>query len=263
MSSDLRFATRRPVLFAAFVTLIFIGSLLVVVMVQKTVTPPLAQETIGAAGRAVMGTCALVWLVRLGWRPWLAGSSSAVSWLLVVPPLAYVLLVYPLLFSGTYRLPAQDASLLAMVAANGLMAGAMEELIFRGLVLGSLLNRWGIAGRGLWRSLVVSSLLFSIPHALNAFAGADPLRTASQVIWAFLFGLAFGALTVAGGSLWPVAVLHGVSNAFIHANRYGQEGATNPVTAALLALAALPLVWYAWLAIRRIKGLRPGPSPAT
>jgi membrane protease YdiL (CAAX protease family) len=262
MSCPQQLPSRRPVLFSSLVTLVFLASLFAMIVAQKTAVQPLFQETIGAAGRAVIGIGAMIWLTALGWRRWLAAAGSGAAWLLVVLPLAYVSLVYPLLFSGTYRLPAQDHSLLAMVAANGLMAGVMEELVFRGLVLGSLLRSWGVAGRGLWRALVVSSLFFAVPHALNVLTGAEPLRTASQLIWALLFGGVFGALTVAGGSLWPVAVLHGVSNALIHANRYGHEGATDLGTAVLLALAPLPLVWYSWLALRRMKRLSTPPSPA-
>jgi CAAX protease family protein len=262
-SSAGQLATRRPLLFSTLVTLTFIVSLFAMVVAQKTVVQPSLQEAIGAAGRAAIGVGALTWLARLGWRRWLAGPGSGASWLLIVLPLAYVLVVYPLLFTGTYNLPAQDKSLVAMVAANGFMAGAMEELVFRGLVLGSLLRSWGVAGRGLWRALVVSSLFFSVPHALNVLAGAEPLRTASQLIWALLLGVVLGALAVAGGSLWPVAVFHGVANALIHANRYGHEAATDLTTAAFLALAPLPLVWYSWLLLRRFRRLRPAPSPAT
>lgn len=253
-------STHRPLLFSALVTLLLIIAVVAIAVAQKTVMQPSLQEAIGAAGRAVIGVGVLLWLTELGWRHWLAGAGSETSWLLIVLPLVYVLLVYPPLFTGTYQLLAHDKFLVAMVAANGFMAGAMEELVFRGLVLGSLLRRWGVAGNGLWRALLVSSLFFSVPHALNVLAGVEPLRTASQLIWAFLLGIVFGALTVAGGSVWPVAVLHGVGNAVIHANRYGHEVTTDLATAALLAVAPLPVVLYSWLALRRFKRLSQAPS---
>jgi len=260
MRSPLQFA-HRPLLFSTFVTLVFIVSLVaMVVSVQKTAAQPLLQEALGAAGRAVIGLGALILLGGLGLRHWLAGAGSGTSWLLIVLPLTYVLLVYPLLFTGTYRLAAQDSALVAMVAANGFMAGVMEELVFRGLVLGTLLRSWGVSGRGLRRALVVSSLFFAVPHALNVLAGAGPLQTASQLIWALLLGVVFGALTVAGGSVWPVAVLHGLGNSFIHANRYGYDAVADLATATFLALAPLPLVWYSWLVLRRFRRLGPPPT---
>jgi CAAX protease family protein len=256
--------TRRPLLFSALVTLIFVLAVVATVVAQKTVTQPALQDAIGAAGRAVIGVGALTCLAALGWRRWLAGPAPASSWVLIVLPLAYLLLVYPLVFTGTYRLAEPNGLLVSMVAANGFMAGTAEELVFRGLVLGALLRRWDETDRGLVRALVVSSLFFSVPHALNVLVGAELIRTASQLIWALLLGVVFGALTVAGGSVWPVAILHGVANAVIHANRLGHEPATTLLGAALLALAPLPLVLYSWLALRRFRRLSPAASsPAT
>jgi hypothetical protein len=84
--------------------------------------------------------------------------------------------LYPLLFSGTYRMPPKNGLLLSMVAANGF-----------------------------------------------------------------------------------VAVLHGATNAFIHANRYGRDPATDLSTALLLALAPVPLLGYSWWLIGRFRQLRPRP----
>ena len=254
---------RRPLLFSALVTLIFLILLVMVVAAQKAADRPFVQEAIGAAGRALVGVVALFGLAALGWRRWLAGGGSASSWLLIVLPLLYILVVFPLLFTGTYAIPRHDASLVSMVAANGFMAGVMEELVFRGLVLGSLLRGWAHSRGGLWRALVVSSVFFAVPHALNLLAGADPLRTLAQLVWALLLGVVFGALTVAGGSVWPAGILHGLGNAFIHANRLGHGAATDPTVAALLAIAPLPLNLYAWLVLRHFRQLRPSPDSSS
>src|SRR5688572_25234788 len=123
-----RLADNSPVLFSVLVT---IGTLVLIVVVAvsgRAAGTPAALEAIAAA--------ALVFLARLGWRRWLAGGGTAGSWFLVVLPLAYVLLVYPPLFTGGYRLSLQDTRLSALVAANGFAAGVMEEVVFRGLVLG-------------------------------------------------------------------------------------------------------------------------------
>src|SRR5215469_8739762 len=170
-----RSAVRRPMLFSVLVTLAFLAAVVVLAIVQRLMTTPLSQEALGAAGRVAIGAVALVALARYGWRSWIAATASRTSWRLMLVPLVYVLLLYPLLFSGTYRMPSENGLLLAVVAANGFAAGVMEELVFRGLVLGALLLSWGVSGRGLWRALVISSLLFSAPHGLNVLTGADPI----------------------------------------------------------------------------------------
>jgi len=256
------FATGKPILFSISTTLIFTAFLIATAIIQKTASEPITQEALGALGRTVIGAVALVCLTNCGWLGWLATGGSQTSWLLILTPLLYVLAVYPPLFSGGYRLPSEDGTLLSMVAANGFTAGVMEELIFRGLVLGALLLRWGVTGAGLWRALVVSSLLFSAPHALNILSGAQPLTTLAQLVWAFLLGMVFGSLLVAGGSVWPVAALHGISNAFVHANRYGHDVPPDLSSAVLLALAPLPLVWYSWVLLHRGRRLPPAPVSA-
>jgi len=255
-------ATRRPLVFSISTTLIFTASIIATAIIQKTASEPIAQEALGAIGRTVIGAVALVCLANCGWFSWLASGGSRTSWLLMLTPLLYVLAVYPLLFSGRYLLPTEDGTLLSMVAANGFAAGVVEELIFRGLVLGALLLHWGVTGGGLWRALVVSSLLFSAPHALNILAGAQPLTTMAQLVWAFLLGIVFGVLVVAGGSVWPVAALHGLSDAFVHANRYGLDVTIDLSSAVLLAFAPLPLVLYSWLLLHWTKRLPPAPVSA-
>lgn len=244
-------ALRRPGLFSALVTVVFVVLLVVVAVATGAVGENAVGEGVGAFGRLLIAAGALAWLARLGWRRELAGIGTVRSWFLVLPALVYVLLVYPPLFTGSYALPAAGAALMLAVAANGFAAGVMEELVFRGLVLGALVRRWGSHGRGLWKALLVSSLLFSAPHALNVLAGADPLRTGAQLVWAVLLGLVFGALAVAGRTVWPVAVLHGVANAVLHVQRIGYDGALEPTTAVLMALAPVPLVVYGMWALRR------------
>jgi membrane protease YdiL (CAAX protease family) len=246
-------------LFCALSTLALVAALVLLSIVQQMMTTPLLQEAVGAAGRVAIGAVAFLGLVKCGWRSWIAAAPSQTSWRLMLVPLVYVLLLYPLLFTGTYRMPSESGLLLAMVAANGFAAGVMEELVFRGLVLGALLLSWGVSRRGLWRALVISGVLFSAPHGLNVLTGADPVMTVAQLIWALLLGMVFGALVIAGGSLWPVAVLHGATNAFIHANRYGRDPATDLSTALLLALAPVPLLGYSWWLLGRFRQLRPRP----
>ncbi|MEM8934655.1 MAG: CPBP family intramembrane glutamic endopeptidase [Acidobacteriota bacterium] len=135
-----------------------------------------------------------------------------------------------------------------LVGANGFAAGVAEEIVFRGLVLYALVRAWSDDLHGLIRAVAVSSFLFASPHLLNLLAGNDPWFTGAQLVWAFLLGAAFALLVLVGGSLWPVALVHGLGNAVMHLNRLGETVAPEPTTAVLLATAPIPLVVYtAWL----------------
>ena len=82
----------------------------------------------------------------------------------------------------------------------------MEEAIFRGLVLRTLLPQ------GLLRAAVLSSMIFAVVHLLNLAAGANLAGTILQVIVAFLMGLAFVAPLAVTRNIWPLIFIHALSN---------------------------------------------------
>ena len=175
------------------------------------------------------------------------------SWWIILPVAIYSLIVYPLLFTGTLALNVSDPNLASGVACNGFAAGAFEEFVFRGLILSLWLSS-DLEKENLnntWRAIVVSALFFSLPHALNVFAGHAEARVVAQLVWSFLLGAVFACLRIAGRSIWPVAVLHGVMNAFVHVNRLGVEIQPSTLGAVALALAPLPLCLYGAILVRQ------------
>jgi membrane protease YdiL (CAAX protease family) len=147
----------------------------------------------------------------------------------------------------------KQPSLAGGVGLNGFEAGALEELVFRGLILSLLISADSDSQRlgNLWRAILVSSLLFSAPHALNIFAGHAEARVVAQLVWAFLLGIVFACLRIVGRCIWPVAVLHGAMNAFVHVNRIGIEIQPSLLRATALALAPIPLCIYAAILLHK------------
>ncbi|HEY3170218.1 MAG TPA: CPBP family intramembrane glutamic endopeptidase [Thermoanaerobaculia bacterium] len=246
-------AESRPVLFSMLVTITFVLLVAMIAITGKLAGDVHQLEAIGALGRLCLALLGLAGLLYLGWRDDLGiwPVPSIRTWIPVFPALLYVLLVYPPLFTGGYAFNITDRPLAVLVALNGFAAGVMEEIFFRGLVLGSFLKSWGLSPRVIVRSLVVSALLFSVPHALNVLAGVDPLRVSAQLIWAFLLGVVFAGLLVIVRSIWPIALLHGFANAVVHVNRIGHEVTPTTTSALLMALAPLPLLLYVWILLKR------------
>jgi membrane protease YdiL (CAAX protease family) len=77
---------------------------------------------------------------------------------------------------------------------SGVLAPAIEELLFRGFLLNLLRVRWG-----LWPSVIVSSLAFGAIH----FEWAS---------YASVAGVFLALVYLKFGSLWPVTLLHGFYN---------------------------------------------------
>ena len=82
----------------------------------------------------------------------------------------------------------------------------MEEAVFRGLVLRTLLPQ------GLLRAAVLSSMIFAVVHLLNLAGGANLAATILQVIVAFLMGLAFVAPLAITRNIWPLIFIHALNN---------------------------------------------------
>ena len=237
----------RKIWICLAITIMFIAATVLLVSVPASrFTDPAAREYAAGIARVIVGLIVIVTIWRRNWGLNALSSPSSRSWAITLPVAVYCLVVYPLLFTGTLSLNLTQPTLAAGVAFNGFAAGALEELIFRGLILSLLLSANSDDQKlsNIWRAILVSALLFSLPHALNLLVGHAEARVLAQVVWSFLLGVVFACLRIAGRSIWPVAVLHGAMNAFVHVNRLGIEIQPSLLRAAALAFAPVPLCIY-------------------
>ena len=141
-------------------------------------------------------------------------------------------------------------------------AAAMEELIFRGVILLGMLghlrgeNALGVPGHtneksthgrfarikfGSVGAVVASAGLFSAAHLPNLFAGGDPAYTLLQAAFAFCAGVSLGALSVCSGSILPSVILHAVINLSSVVTETAVKTARSIEAITLCGLAALYL----------------------
>jgi membrane protease YdiL (CAAX protease family) len=227
VESKARLATDRflrKVWLSVAITVAFIAAtILLISLPASSFTDPAAREYIAGIARVIVGLIVFVIIRQRNWGFDVLSSPSARAWGIILPVAVYSLIVYPLLFTGTLALNLSEPNLVGGVALNGFAAGTLEELVFRGLILSLLLgaNSHNQRLNIVWRGILISALLFSMPHALNIFAGHAGARVVAQLVWSFLLGIVFSCLRIVGRSVWPVAVLHGAMNAFVHVNRLG------------------------------------------
>ena len=120
----------------------------------------------------------------------------------------------------------------AIAAAAMLCAGVLEEILFRGLLLGALMPR------GPRRAVWLSALAFGLVHALNLLGGAGAGETAAQIVCACAVGVMLALLTLRCGSILPGAAMHGALNVLSALTAPAGAG-RNLLTAVLMtALAA-------------------------
>ncbi|WP_265571115.1 CPBP family intramembrane glutamic endopeptidase [Sphingomicrobium nitratireducens] len=85
-----------------------------------------------------------------------------------------------------------------ILAGGGLIAGFMEELVFRGILF-----RWIEEFLGSWAALAITALLFGFAHQMN-----DNATTFSSIAIAVEAGLLLGAAYMLTRSLWLAIGIH-------------------------------------------------------
>jgi hypothetical protein len=117
--------------------------------------------------------------------------------------LFFLLCLLPLL-ALAFSMPIHQTALstIVMVAVFCLFVGIAEEGLFRGLILNMLLPK------GIWRAVLLSSLLFGSVHIFNAFAVFPLNDVLGEMLAALGFGLFLAAVRLRTNSLRPSIIAH-------------------------------------------------------
>lgn len=91
-----------------------------------------------------------------------------------------------------------------------LFVGVFEEFLIRGLSLNILIEKFGNDKKGIWLSVIISSVLFGIIHFANLTTGASFQGVLIQVISTSFLGMYLAAIYLRSGSVWTTAILHGL-----------------------------------------------------
>ena len=125
-----------------------------------------------------------------------------------------------------------------------LLAGYVEEFLFRGLLFTAMLRE----GRAK-TAIIVSALTFGIGHILNLFTGQNVPETLVQIVFAVAWGLIFTLVFYKGGSLIPCVIAHSMIDVFSVIN------VDDNMTASILFIGATILLGGAYCAyLARIPG---------
>jgi membrane protease YdiL (CAAX protease family) len=188
---------RSAILFwILFFLLNILGGLLGISLLDR----PVLLLTLASAVVAIGG---VIIVLYLGW--WGKAGFSSAGRLTDLP--------FYLLPAGIAFLPfvegitVTDIQAVASFAVFSIVVAVAEETFFRGLILQSLLPK------GVVTAVLLSALLFSIPHLLNAIGGIwDPFFTLVDTVAAFGIGITFAALVIRTRTIWPPIILHALIN---------------------------------------------------
>lgn len=225
-------AKGRPFLFvvglAVAVAAVFLVGFAVIRVVYPTADPAAADLINNAVCYSLLAIATAMLLSHLGWwRP--AGFRGPFRWadpLLFWLPAVPLLLTLPAFVVGAAKVVVTNPWQIALFLYVSLLVGFVEEGLFRGVMVRALYPR------GIWMAALVSGVLFGLVHAVNIPLGYNAQATGLQIVYAATFyGFASAALVIYTGTIWPIVLIHGLTD-FVAWLQSGATLATTGVTTA-------------------------------
>lgn len=187
-------------------------------------------------GKIIISFITIVIISILGW--WKETKFTAFfhwkSWLVCLP--LFLLPVISAIFSDFY---AESIVQVLIFLIYAFLVGFVEESVARGLFLRTL------RPLGMWRSVLISSLLFEVMHFGNLLMGADLGKTVTQMIYATMIGLSFAGTLSASKTIWPLIIIHGLIDFFPKLDIPGtSDTSISLITAIIMIGITIPFAIY-------------------
>jgi membrane protease YdiL (CAAX protease family) len=187
MNTFRTFAVHQPVIFALSLTFVCFVLLLFVTGIAYSKLPKPYGDVATTMMRLVL-TVGLLWLIwrlggleasgitRLGhWQVWLL---AFVGMLYFAAASLYAFYGKPA-FDVLRVLRSPDARAVILTQAASVL---YEEILFRGVVLYVLFRAWGHTRAGTIGSVILTAVLFAIPHLMTAFMGVSLSATLLLIV---------------------------------------------------------------------------------
>lgn len=250
MNTIFQLAGNRLIAFVLMVILIWfvIGGIVI-----GTISVIFDVPATGAVAQSLGSLSATAFILGFSWylgwlRPeGIANPGPLRAWLVSMAALIYLILVYWLVFFGDISF---DLSILSTesearsLLLRQLVVGLVEEILFRGVVLYALVRVWGKTNRGIVRSILVAAFLFGVFHLLQAFTGSSFKSALIVSLESFVSAIWWSVIVLLWLSIWPVVVIHAVSNYSVLLRLLAKPGMDLADSAYLLAIVfQLPLIF--------------------
>ncbi len=86
--------------------------------------------------------------------------------------------------------------------------GISEEIIFRGTILNLLIDKFDKTPKGIYASIIISSIIFGTAHITNIFSGASVKSAFIQAVGATVLGALLATIYLRTRNIWVVVILH-------------------------------------------------------
>lgn len=216
------FATNHPVLFVLIALIAWLAVWIVFLVIASALLGmPFFEVLPMTVSRLATILCMLLFIWRMGWLKdaGVTRLGTGMIWLIALGGIGYM--IPASLYSFFGKVTFDPVYLFQQPGAHSIMLSNFvvainEEVFFRGLVLLVLMRAWGAGKWGRIGSVLLTSLIFALPHLMQVFSGALPSRAVPLLLLqSLVISFWWGALVAAGGSIWPAVLAHFIGNSVV------------------------------------------------
>ena len=136
-----------------------------------------------------------------------------VKWIIVAIALPVIVKGIFLLLPGEFVSSGMDkdqifTTLSAGIAFTGIAAGLVEEMVFRGVIMSIIRERWNTKA-----AILVPSVLFALVHLIGMNFSA--LSCILVLVAGTMVGVMFSMIAIESGSIWNSGIVHSIWNIII------------------------------------------------
>ena len=249
------FSVRRPIIFGFILIVLF--------TLLSTLTWPITQiypfpegyEVGNILAKLVITACFIFMLWRFGWLK-ISGVTSLGSkriWLLAIWIAIYKAGLSVYAFTGSFEFHLPVAGLTAAIIIFTLATSLLEETMYRGLLLTTMIKAWGGTRKGLFAAAILSGSFWASLHFINLLVRPFPL-VALQVLEMMMVGFLYAALVLSGRSIWPAVFIHWATNAAVSLQIVQIPNYSETNTVWMISfLVTLPLIAVGTYLLQKVK----------
>jgi len=200
--------------------IMFIGIILSMILFQYVISPMMGQNKDAdmmtqTVLRVLAGFAFIIILTGFGYQGIFRFKEPLKALLMMIPALIISINNFPIIAFCDGRAQLIDPGYrVFLFLMESLSVGFFEEILFRGVILILLIQRYSQQKHGLLISVILSSVLFGMVHLINLWNGASLFDTLLQVGYSTLMGMLWAVMYLRTQNLWLTMILHATYNFF-------------------------------------------------
>lgn len=201
---------KHPIWSGILFTIIFVVLIVLTNLLQLWIAPSLdsqaaglLQEFAGIVYALILaGILGMSWILFQRGRGFLKGCLTGMYLVVVCTGTIAVSLA-----DACGEFPLKPFWGILLFTADMILIGISEEIIFRGVILSNLREHFGNSTAGIWKSALISSVLFALAHVTNIFE-LTMVEFLDRLFFCFGMGMILAAIYIRCGNIWVAALLH-------------------------------------------------------